>query len=1154
MRSSHFKPVLVFVTVFGWGYSLIAGRHLLAQSIQSSTTLEQSQGGIAKGEAEVSKPSSENPQTLPGRSVSAEANAADFFERFVRPTIIGECIECHSSSEASGGLSLESVESMLRGGDHGSALSIGDPDNSLLIQVISNEHKLKMPPEGSLKKHQIDTLREWIKTGAVWPKHGKIMEVQALNDRSRVGDEKHWAFQPLQSVKPPVLDPESDESCANAIDRFVMRKITENQLQFSPTADRRTLIRRVTYDLTGLPPSVSEVNEFLNDHSNDAWEKVVNRLLDSPRFGEKWAKHWLDIARYSDSKGYVYAREERFWVHAWVYRDWVIGSLNRDLPYDEFLRLQIAADHYATDDNDLAAMGFLTLGRRFLGVPHDIIDDRIDVLSRASMGLTIACARCHDHKYDPISIEDYYSLYGIFRNSEERLVPLPKGESDDAEFHAGLKQRQDKLNDAMTRHRQSASDRVRGRIKDYLLAQLHLDDYPEAGFDQIYQEKDMIPEFVRRWRDFLDLQAGLHDRIFEPWRRFLLLPVDQFSELAEGVCEEIQQSAVDQIHPEVATRFVEPPRSISDVAERYADLFASVSVEASERSADSQRNQESDEIWKVLYGANGPCEIPLESITHIERFFPTNQTEELWKLQAEIDRWIMKTPRAPRYSLALYDKQQPMIDSHLMRRGNPALLGQRVPRAFPASLRGFEPDNPAVSQFYTAGSGRVQLADAITSTKNPLTARVAVNRIWAQYFGNGLVETLSDFGTRAAPPSHPELLDWLANELIEGGWRQKRVHRLILLSNTYKQASVLNSTDGRSRAFEIDPRNRLLWRFPSRRLNFEAMRDSILYVAGQCDLSIGGKPEKLFESDRRTIYSETDRQFFSSTMRTFDVASPDLSISKRAETTVPQQALFFLNHPFVIAQSRELVNQLHAQDDDGRVREIYQRVFARDPTPMEHTAVIDFIRHAIQLERNAEQKQPSPWSYGMGHYNQAIERVQGFKLLPYFDGSAWQGGVNYPDGQLGWVQITAEGGHPGNIVENASVRRWTAPDAMRVRIESVFTHEPEVGDGVHVCIVSDRSGTLAEMNLLHDTVPIEISELNVEEGETIDFVVDIGEVLNSDQYLWSPKIIKIDDAKAGNQRIWDARVDFEGLPFRELDPWVALTQVLLSSNEFTFVD
>ncbi len=730
---------------------------------------------------------------LPFHAWADDSQTNDYFEAHIRPLLVDVCVKCHSEKEQSGNLRLDSRQHALTGGDSGSAIRPGDPERSLIVKAVKRDGELQMPPDHPLSETQIGALIHWIDLGAPWPETADLVEAES---------QPHWSFQPVQKPEIPTVqsgDIAGTDWLRTPIDAFVLRKLLASGLRPSPMADRRTLIRRATFDLTGLPPTAEEVEAFVNDDSDDAWPRLIDRLLDSSSYGEKWARYWLDVARYSDSKGYVYAREERFWVHAWVYRDWVVKALNDDMPYDRFLLLQIAADQVECDKRDLAAMGLLTLGRRFLGVPHDIIDDRIDVLTRGTMGLTVACARCHDHKYDPIPTDDYYSLYGVFRNCDERLVPLEEIKDQASEFAKGLEERTNKLNEAMAKHRAAAAGRVRARLADYLVAQLHLDDYPEAGFDQIYVESDIIPEFVRRWRDYLDQQAKIGDPVFEAWRRFRSIPATHFEAQVEAVCKSIQEATADEIDARVAALFAVPPANMDSVAAKYGELFAGVDAQwqAGDQHDISQLNE--DALLRVLYGKDSPCEVPDEPIVNVELFFPSSNTEELWKLRGELDRWLMNSPDAVPQALILVDRDQPAIDARVMRRGDPRLLGDPVPRRF-LSIFGSKESEP-----FQQGSGRLELARAIVSADNPLTPRVAVNRIWMHHFGSGLVATPSDFGRRAEPPSHPELLDWLASSLVENGWHLKQLHRMIMLSSAYQQSSVPSSQSDFARANELDP-------------------------------------------------------------------------------------------------------------------------------------------------------------------------------------------------------------------------------------------------------------------------------------------------------------------------------------------------------------
>ena len=891
----------------------------------------------------------------------------------------------------------------------------------------------------------------------------------------------HWAFRAPRDVQPPAV---ADTRLVKTdIDRFMPAKAD------APLADARTLIRRMAFDLTGLPPTAEEVEAFAKAENRDeAIAQFVERLLASPRYGERWGRHWLDVARYSDTKGYVYSREERRFVHAPTYRDWVIRAFNDDLPYDRFLLLQLAADQLVPADSpNLAAMGFLTGGRRFVGVKHDIIDDRIDVVTRGTMALTVQCARCHDHKYDPISIEDYYSLYGVFHGGEDRLIPLAT--VADAEFA----KRQEKLATTMAKRREEAATRLRARVGDYLSAQSELGKYPEEGFDQILAADELIPASVRRWRDFLH-GAKAHP-IFAPWVALVSKTPPEPSVALNAL---------------VAAAFATPPQTLAEAAQRYGVLFL---------DAEKQTTPAAAELRAFLRDANSPTSVPETGIVNNDQFFPFTAIEELWKMQGDVERRLIElgTPAA----LIIAD-MPPEPNPRVFKRGSASRLGEDVPRQFREVISG-EKRTP-----FSNGSGRLELARAIASADNPLTARVMVNRIWQHHFGTGLVKTPSDFGLRAEAPSHPELLDWLARRFVAEGWSVKAMHRLILKSAVYQQAAG---------------------EFPSQRLGFEHLRDAMIAVTGELDLATTGKPPQLLDpaNKRRTVYSYVDRQFLPGVFRTFDFANPDMHVAVRHETSVPQQALFFLNGAFAADRAKALSARLTGEPD-VRVQQFYRALYQRAASPEEVNAGLRFIAAANSESAVVKPVRETQWRYGTGEYDEANKRLKSFKPLPYFSGSSWQGASAWPGSETGWAQITAEGGHPGNTRKNACVRRWVAPVDSDIQITGTLKHEPEQGDGVRAFILSSRSGELKSASVHQSSADMSAS-VTVKAGDTIDFVVDIGGALSYDQFLWSP-VVKVGAVAH------DARTEFSG-PSPEsqyLTPWEQYAQVLLLSNEFAFVD
>ena len=576
---------------------------------------------------------------------AAAPEGSELFESKIRPLLVERCQKCHGAEKQWSGLRLDSRAVALTGGDNGPAVVAGQPDGSELVRRITDtDDDVRMPPpkEGKpLSPDQIAAIKHWISIGAPWPES----TTQAADAAKEKLQREHWAFQPIKHVDPPAVREQS--RVKNSIDQFVIQKLEEAGLHPSPEADRRTLIRRAKYDLIGLPPTPDELAEFVNDTSPNAYERLIERLLASPRYGEHWGRHWLDIARYSDTKGYVYTREHRFFVHSALYRDWVIGKFNEDLPYDRFVLLQLAADRAAPEDPDaLAAMGFLTLGRRMLGVTPDVIEDRIDMVGRGLLGLTIGCARCHDHKFDPIPTADYYSLYGVFQNCVERQVLVPKqGVAEDRlkAFQVELDKRQKNLAEMLALHGKAASELVRSRILEYLQAQRKLENFPDLGVIAVTDKNELLPSFVRRWEVYLKTAAQNEDPVFVVWNAYAQLPAEQFS---SGAAEIAQQLSAEpsKINPRVAQAFATPPASADEVAQRYAKLFAEVDAEwvkalSEAKSANLPEPQSlpdpTDEaLRQVFYGHDSPCFVPDEPIVNTEYMWHLSTVEKIWKRKA----------------------------------------------------------------------------------------------------------------------------------------------------------------------------------------------------------------------------------------------------------------------------------------------------------------------------------------------------------------------------------------------------------------------------------------------------------------------------------------------------------------------------------------
>ncbi len=1096
----------------------------------------------------------------PAQAQSPASEDFDFFETHIRPALVERCYECHSSAsgKSKGGLLLDTREALRQGGSSGRpGIVPGHPEQSLLLTALRyQDDTLQMPPKGKLPQPLIDAFDTWIRLGAPDPRTADSATVPPPPADPR----SHWAFQPPRAASPPPVRQTS--WVQTPVDAFILATLESLELRPAPQADRRTLIRRATFDLHGLPPTPAEVESFVHDPGPDAYDRLLTRLLESPRYGERWGRHWLDVARYADTKGYVYDdREDRRYVHAYPYRDWVIRAFNDDLPYDRFLQLQLAADQMDGPPADLAAMGFLTLGRRFLGVSHEIIDDRIDVLTRGMQGLTAACARCHDHKFDPIPTRDYYSLYGVFDSSTETLVPLtPQPDPTPArqEFERGLAERQKKFDDACQTAREEVARRIRQRTPDYLLAQLTAHLLPSEDFYEILDADALNPLFVRRWQAYLRETAKTFHPIFAPWHTFAALPAADFGARSPAAWADLRASSADRLNPIVLAHFDgDPPRSMEEVARRYGDLFSTALQEPAAPEPTPALDEARAALRRILFASDSPVYPPNGSLADTHFYFEESARVNLGRLFKDIETWHLTAVEAPPYAGILQDLPQPRTP-RVFRRGNPANRAEEVPRQFLEIVAGPQ------RQPFAHGSGRLELAQAIARRDNPLTARVLVNRVWMHHFGNGLVKTASDFGTRCEPPSHPALLDYLAVWFMDHGWSLKNLHRLIMTSAVYQQSSepIAPLDDASASA---DPENRLLRYFPRRRLDFEALRDALLAVSGNLDLTLGGRPSDLFRapfSHRRSVYGLIDRLAIPGPLRAFDVANPDLHIPQRHQTTVPQQALFLLNHPFVAERARALADRAAEAAPPSRVRHLYAAAFQRPPTPAEARLALTFIDQLqAQPLPPPPPPPPSPWSYGYGELDLANRSLKSFTPFPHFTQEAWQGGPAWPDPTLGWLRLTAQGGHPGEGLARVVVRRWTAPHPGLVHVEGTAEHTAQPGDGIRATIVHSQLGILTNWPaILNSKTETRLDAVPVKAGEWLDFVVDSQDSLSHDDFLWAPRIRSAPGeaapASAAAPNRWDAQRDFGGPPpsFHPLDPWAALAQVLLLSNEFAYVD
>ncbi len=879
----------------------------------------------------------------------------EYFEKQVRPMFVQHCQECHGAKKQEAGLRLDSRRGFTKGADSGPIVVTGNVDGSRLIQVLNHSpNEVQMPPKGKLAAEQIAIIRNWVEQGSVWPD-----DLAGGTGQAADAAKGHWAFQP---VKRSPIPAGSGPGVVSPIDSFVVAALQAKGLALSPPADRYTFIRRVTLDLSGIPPTMEEVRDFETDASPDAAEKLLDRLLASPLYGQRWARHWLDVARYADSKGYVFTAEPRY-PYSYTYRDYVVDAFNADKPFDAFVTEQLAADSVVepgVNDSRLAALGFLTVGRRYLNNNQDIIDDRIDVVSRGLLGLTVGCARCHDHKFDPVPTEDYYSLYGVFASSMEPddlpIIGSPRESSAFAEFEIELTRRQKTMSDYEAESLGKVMHELRSRAGDCLIV-VARDHQNWAKLPAVFADKNEPRRpLVDRWKRYLEQTAKSEHRVFAPWHHLAKFGTDEFPTQVTQLVERWKSpdGAADagKINALVRQAIIsQPPQTLPDLARLYGESFNQVAAQWDARrkespDAKSLPDEVAEELRQVLYGEGSPAVVTMDDS---RRLIGRDVRDKITELKKNVENLKVTSPGAPPRAMVMRDG--PPQNSPVLIRGNPGRPGKQVPRQFLEVVAGPE------RKPFTKGSGRLELAQAIVDSKNPLTPRVIVNRIWQHHFGTGLVPTPSDFGTRGLPPSHPELLDWLSLKLIDDGWSLKRMHRLILTSAVYRQSSIENAT-----ARGIDPENRLLWRMPRLRIDFEEMRDSLLAVSGRLDPSLGGRPfDDLMnpKNSRRTIYALVNRNDLPGVFRAFDFADVDASAPDRPSTTVPQQALFALNSPFVLDQARRIAAdcQEGATDDAARLSLLYHRVFSREPTSDERELALRFLGEA---QTTPTEKQ-SPW-------------------------------------------------------------------------------------------------------------------------------------------------------------------------------------------------
>ncbi len=918
------------------------------------------------------------------------AATPEYFEAKIRPVLAANCYDCHTE-ERFGGLRLDSREAMLKGGRSGPAIVPGDPDASLLIQAVrQTSDKLKMPKGGKLQPEEVAALVEWVKAGAVWPAVAatatKAASAGNAGDAAAkpadAADSKapaaastrppakpyvitpeqraFWSFQPIR--KPPVPAVAHADWPKTDIDRFVLARLEKEGLTPVRAADKLTLIRRATLDLTGLPPTLDEIEAFQHDDSPDAFANVVDRLLASPRYGEAWGRMWLDVARYGeddyrslDPKGRGYNP----YPNAYLYRDWVIKAFNDDMPYDEFVRAQLAADLLGEEGRArrLPALGFLGLGPWYYDngaveiTRADERHDRVDVVSRGFLGLTVGCARCHDHKYDPIPTRDYYSLAGVFLNAPYREYPLvPRSVVEAYDTQDKKIEKKEKLLDEFMRTESTQlSQTLALQASKYMVAAWRVTGEPKEDVAKVADREKLDYELFDRWLKFLAKPPRFYPYLTK-WQE--MVKKGGSAAEAKALADEFQALLLDVMFDRKdvndendiikakalpGTKKKEPAKLPSDFVTND-DFCPGCGLELKSLPIERQ-NLWTDVFARDLQEGFDPAQA-FDQVKPgllafrgwgLERQLSAERRAYIAGLREDIENLRKEQP--PKYPFVHgVGEAEKIANLRVSLRGSPYNLGDEVPRHFLSILSEGEPAP------FTQGSGRLELANAILA--QPIAMRVIVNRVWKGHFGTGLVDSPSNFGVTGERPSNPELLDFLARQFMDEGMSIKKLHRAIMLSAIYQL-----SAEHDQQAFDKDSGNRLYWRANRRRMTAEQIRDSLLFVAGALDTRMGGPSAPLTPSyDRRTIYGKVSRYKLDDYLQLFDFPSPNLSAEKRFTTAVPLQRLFFMNSDFMQQQAERLARRIVGETDNAaRIRKAYQLVLGRLPTDAEQKAGIAFI-------------------------------------------------------------------------------------------------------------------------------------------------------------------------------------------------------------------
>ncbi len=902
----------------------------------------------------------------PENSISQDRGVA-FFETKIRPILIKHCYECHASDSKSirGGLLLDTLADTIKGGDSGTALVPGKPAESLLLESLKYE-SFEMPPSGKLSPEIIADFETWIKMGAPDPRKGASKAVRHEIDIEK--GKQFWSFRPVKKRPlPEVSDPQWNRS---GIDRFIRSAQEKRKLAPSADADRVTLIRRLYYDLIGLPPTPQQIDQYLNDQHEDATARLVDQLLESPHFGERWGRYWLDVARYSQSSG---GGRSLLYQSAWRYRNYVIDSFNKDKAIDEFIREQIAGDlleskDYLQQRERWLATGFLLLGptnyeqqdKELLRM--DVIDEQIQTVGKAFLSMTLGCARCHDHKFDPIPASDYYALAGIFRSSKfltpgnvsgwtKRRLPIP------AEKQQAIDKATQELAN-LTAEKDSKVKEIE-ELKQNLNT-ITLDD-TSATLVGDWKQSTYFKDYVGK--------GYIHDQHTAKGKKQVKFTPQKLKsgrydvQLAYNSAQSRASRVPVTIKTSKGTHTVYVNQRLKPTDGVYASLGSfEFSGKKNEEIIISNKDTDGVVIVDAIRFISAPV-APTSENKQQAALSQSKQTaqkiktirKEIKGLAARITEVKKTAPQAAPEIMSIYESDEPG-DYHLLIRGDVHHLGNKVPRGFVTVAQSSEP-----VVIPKDSSGRLELAEWIASPQNPLTARVYVNRIWQHLFGSGLVRTVDNFGIRGETPSHPELLDFLASRLIENKWSTKAMIREIVLSKTYQLSS--QSTPKQRLA---DPTNRLLTHQNHRRLDAEAIRDTILFVSGQIDLTpqeqtvrpdTKSEYDYEFRDNYRSVYIPVFRNRLHDLLAIFDFPDPNLSVGHRNTSTLSTQALFLMNNPFAIEQSQHIAKRLlteYPDDQTARINALFRNTLGRLPESSERTSAERFLSLSQNQEGQSE--------------------------------------------------------------------------------------------------------------------------------------------------------------------------------------------------------